>query len=224
MGCDAVHRPRQVRLVQQSTRVQDRRVGRTSQHPSDADPPHACPRQLAGSKRSGEHVDRFRCHGGNHGPDGDEVRQRRRVEAVRPALAKATRRLMVSSRSGRPCRKFSARAVRTKGCGAARAAATAARMRATAASKPWRGDAGSAVVSSTVQPHSPAAMACRTVSAQSSGWGRSRPPGRRRPAVPKPPRCRRRSPAPRHGNGRAAVRAAQHEGEPGRSGGNGRKA
>ena len=83
LGRDAVHHPCQIRLVQQSTRVQDCRVGRASQHPSDADPPHACPCQLAGAKRPSEHVDRFRRHGGNHGLDGDEVRQRRRVPDLR---------------------------------------------------------------------------------------------------------------------------------------------
>ena len=72
---------------------------------------------------------------------------------------------------GRLCRKFSARAVSTNGCGATRAAATAARMRATAWSKPWIGLAGSFVVSSIVQPHSPASAARRTVVAQSSGAG-----------------------------------------------------
>ncbi|MNG20243.1 hypothetical protein D3C84_1044790 [compost metagenome] len=52
-----------------------------------------------------------------------------------PASANACRRRIVSSRSGLPCRKFSARAVSVKGKGKLRVAATAASMRATACSK-----------------------------------------------------------------------------------------
>ncbi|MNL41272.1 hypothetical protein D3C87_1636740 [compost metagenome] len=49
-----------------------------------------------------------------------------------PASANACRRAMVSSRSRRPFRKFSARAVSMNGNGKPRAAATAASTRATA--------------------------------------------------------------------------------------------
>jgi hypothetical protein len=52
-----------------------------------------------------------------------------------PAFAKAWSRFMVSSRSGLPRRKFSARAVSVNGKGSARAAATEAATRSTARPK-----------------------------------------------------------------------------------------
>ena len=169
----------------------DRGVGRRpGESAADADPLGARPRRSRSKRQAepaeGEHVDRLR----DRVADGldllgaDAARARRGRPRLPPR--KACSRAIVSSRSGLPRRKFSARAVSVNGKSSARAASAAAATRSTASLDLVE----RAVVAVVVLDR--AARRRRPPPRWRSPWrrpparGRSRSRGRPRPAGPSP--------------------------------------
>src|SRR5271169_6474651 len=91
------------------------------------------------------------------------------ISASAPAASYAFSRLIVSSRSSRPRKKFSVRPVSVNGNGSARAAAAAAAMRSVAWPSSKIGAPGLPLASSIEQPTSPDSAASLIVSATISG-------------------------------------------------------
>src|SRR5437764_827782 len=87
------------------------------------------------------------------------------ISTSAPAASYAFNRLIVSSRSDRPRRKFSVRPVSVNGNGNARAAAAAAAIRSVARPSSYIGASGLPLASSIEQPTNPASAASLIVSA-----------------------------------------------------------
>src|SRR3954468_4078800 len=171
-GQDVLHPPERAVLAHGERSFAHRREGQPSERAADAHPPDAGRFELLKREaRVGESHDHV--HGFGTAATSVRMVGRSRMPGAYstsgPAAAKACSRRIVSSRSARPCRKFSARATTVKGNGSLRASSTAPATRSTAREKSEIGFAASPVASSSEPPTAPASAASRMITAASVG-------------------------------------------------------